>query len=526
LGPETASTEDLLARIRALEEDLCRAENQLKGKDRYIETQLKRRSHVFDVILSNLPDLICTFDLQGCFTYANPALLGVWQRSLPEIIGKNTFDLGYPPELATRIQNEVSIVIASGRRVVNHTPFTGALGETRVYEYIFSPVFDGDRSVEEVTCTARDITERQSMEKALALSEEKLQQVFAQAPVAIIVFRGKDFVVELANPFYHALLPGKQLVGRPFADVVPELGEEVWAVFHKVIETGESHIAHEWYIPYDQNGDGVVEDVWFNVIYHATRDVEGKVNGMIAVCSDVSVQVRARKELELANRRLEEFAYVASHDMQEPLRMVGIYTQIIQEQTAAEDDEMQRYAGFVRQGVERMEHLIRDLLEYSRVTQADDTPPGVVDLNEALAEALKTMEIRIGETNARVSSEPLPKVRGEVSQFVHVFQNLLSNSLKYTRKDVPPEIGISGRRDGENWIVSVRDNGVGFDQQYAQQIFGLFKRLHKDEFSGTGLGLAICQRIVERYGGTIWAEGRPAEGATVHISIPGAKSEC
>jgi PAS domain S-box-containing protein len=506
LGPETASTEDLLARIRVLEEDLGRAE-------RYIETQLKRRSHVFDVILSNLPDLICTFDLQGCFTYANPALLGVWQKTLPEIIGKNTFDLGYPPELAARIQNEVLVVIASGRPVVNHTPFTGALGETRVYEHIFSPVFDGDRSVEEVTCTARDIT------------EEKLQQVFAQAPVAIVVFRGPNFVVELANPFYQALLPGKELVGRPFAEVVPELGEEVWSVFHKVIETGESHIAHEWYIPYDQNGDGVVEDVWFNVIYHATRDATGKIDGMIAVCSDVSVQVRARKELELANRRLEEFAYVASHDMQEPLRMVGIYTQIIHEQSPAENAEMQRYAGFVRQGVERMEHLIRDLLAYSRVTQAEDAAPGVVNLNDALAEALKTMQVRIDETNAKVSVGPLPRVRGEVSQFAHVFQNLLSNSLKYTRKDVPPEIDISGRQNGLNWIVSVRDNGVGFEQQYAQQIFGLFKRLHKDEFSGTGLGLAICQRIVERYGGTIWAEGRPGEGATVYISMPGVKSE-
>jgi PAS domain S-box-containing protein len=517
--------EDLLARIRSLEEDLDRAQEQLRAKDRYIDTQLKRRSHVFDVILSNLPDLICTFDLRGCFTYANPALLGVWQRSLTEIIGKNTFDLSYPPELAARIQDEVRQVILSGHAVINHTPFTGAAGETRVYEYIFSPVFDSHRAVEEVTCTARDITERQRMEKALALSEAKLQQVFAQAPVAIVVFRGRDFVVELANPFFQALLQKKELVGRRFADVVPELGEDVWAIFHKVFDTGEPHVAQEWLIPYDQDGDGVIEDTWFNVVYHPMRDADGKVNGMVGVCSDVSVQVRARKELELANRQLEEFAYVASHDLQEPLRMVGIYTQMIASQLETNDPETKMFAGFVREGVMRMEQLIRDLLAYSKVTQDDKTPTGVADLNESLADALKTLETSIAETDAKVSVANLPCVQGDTPQFAHVFQNLLSNSLKYLRKGVPAEIRVSARRDGENWVVSVQDNGMGFEPQYAQYIFGLFKRLHKKEFSGTGLGLAICQRIVERYGGAIWAEGRPGEGATFYMSLPGSRAD-
>jgi light-regulated signal transduction histidine kinase (bacteriophytochrome) len=168
-----------------------------------------------------------------------------------------------------------------------------------------------------------------------------------------------------------------------------------------------------------------------------------------------------------------------------------------------------------------MAELIKDLLIYSRVVHGDDADWGSADLNVSLSEALKMMESRIRESGAELTIAPLPAVRGESSQLAHVFQNLLSNSLKYRRTDLPPKIAVSAERKNQDWVISVQDNGIGFDPQYAQRIFGLFKRLHKDEFPGTGLGLAICQRIVERYGGRMWAEGRPGEGATFCISLPG-----
>ena len=192
-------------------------------------------------------------------------------------------------------------------------------------------------------------------------------------------------------------------------------------------------VAYECYIPYEQNGDGVIEGAWFNVVYHPMRNNDEIVTGMVAVCNDVSEQVRARRELEFANRRLEEFAYVASHDLQEPLRMVGVYTQLLLGGAQGNDSDTQMYAGFVREGVERMNQLIHDLLAYSRATQADDPR---ADLNDAFSQALKTIETRIAETNATVTAESLPPVRGETSQDAHVFQNLLSNSLKYLRKGV------------------------------------------------------------------------------------------
>ena len=523
--------EDLRARIRLLEEQLRearvaipQAENTSSEKVK-AEAELRQQWRTFDTALSHNLDFNYIFDLQGRFTYINRALLSLWNKPLEEAVGKNFFDLEYPDELAARLQRQIQQVIETRQILRDQTPYVGAAGETGYYEYTFVPVLGEAGEVEAVAGSTRDVTDHVRMKQALALSEQKLQEVFSQAPIAIVVFRGPDFVVELANPYYQALLPGKQLVGRPFAEIVPELGADVWAIMRKVFETGEPHIAHEWYVPYDQNGDGLIEDVWFNVVYHAMRNADGKVSGMVAVCSDVSVQVRARKGLEAANRQLEEFAYVASHDMQEPLRMIGIYTQMIESRIAPADGETQMFSGFVREGVRRMEQLIHDLLAYSKVAQSDDGPAGIADLNEALAEALKMMETAIAEANGTVCVVSLPSVQGDTSQLAHVFQNLLSNSLKYRRAGVAPRIVISAERRNREWIVSVQDNGIGFEPQYAQKIFGLFKRLHKDRFPGTGLGLAICQRIVERYGGRMWAEGRPGQGATFSMSLQECEAE-
>lgn len=164
-------------------------------------------------------------------------------------------------------------MIATGQRVRNVTPFSGPAGEERVYEYIFSPLPGLDGSLETVTCTARNIIDRERLEMQLASSQERLHQFFAQAPVAIVVFRGRDFIVELANENYQKLLPGRDLVGGPFAEVMPELGQEVWDVFNRVLETGKTFIANEWHIPYDSDRNGILDNHWFNVVYQPLREV-------------------------------------------------------------------------------------------------------------------------------------------------------------------------------------------------------------------------------------------------------------
>ncbi|WP_031497671.1 sensor histidine kinase [Bryobacter aggregatus] len=365
-----------------------------------------------------------------------------------------------------------------------------------------------------------DITHRKRVEQELRDSQARLEQVFSQAPVAIVVLVGTDFVVELANPFAEALMNGREIRNKRLPEVLPELGPNVWQVLGQVMNTGQPHRASEWHIPYDYDRDGTLEDHWFNVVFHPVLEMDGRVSGIVVVCSEVTVQVRARQEMERVHRELEEFSYVASHDLQEPLRMVGIYTQLLLRRFVGDHPEAAQYGQFIRQGVDRMEALIRDLLNYSKTIQRDEAPVGLADLPVSLADAIAVLNNHIEEVGAIVHSTALPVVRGDTRQFSHVFQNLISNAIKYGRAGVPTEIEISAIRRAEDWLITVEDNGIGFDPIYAERIFGLFKRLHKDEYPGTGLGLAICQRIVERYGGKMWADGKLGAGAQFYISLP------
>ena len=240
--------------------------------------------------------------------------------------------------------------------------------------------------------------------------------------------------------------------------------------------------------------------------------------------------VRAQKELaesneELltANRELEQFAYVASHDLQEPLRMVNSYTQLLLRRfgPVMNDPDAQEFATYITNGVEHMQLLIQDLLTYSKVIHSD-TPEleNIVDLNACLRQVISMLQDTIGETGAVVTADTLPPVAGDQSQYEQVFQNLISNALKYRKADEPPQIHVSAARSGDEWAIAVKDNGIGFDMQYAERIFGLFKRLHKTEYPGTGIGLAICKRIIERCQGRMWAVSEVGKGSTFYFAVP------
>ncbi|MGA2596639.1 MAG: PAS domain-containing protein [Bryobacteraceae bacterium] len=299
----------------------------------------------------------------------------------------------------------------------------------------------------------------------------------------------------------------------------PNVLPEVLKHWRRALSSGE---AFEMVFPL-RRADGQFRPFLTRV--EPVKDAEGRVVRWFGTNTDITDQRRTEEELRRMNRELEEFAYVASHDLQEPLRMVNIYTQQILRSLAAEDEKLIQYSNFVRQGVNRMEALIQDLLAFSRNVHTDELQIGAADLSESLTEALSILKDRIEDARAIVTTGSLPNVRGDTAQMAHVFQNILSNALKYRRNGVIPEITISAERGGGEWIVRVRDNGIGFEPRYAERIFGLFKRLHKEEYPGTGLGLAICKRIVERYGGRIWAEGRPGDGATFYFSLPFPESQ-
>ncbi|WP_339106302.1 ATP-binding protein [Haloterrigena salinisoli] len=232
----------------------------------------------------------------------------------------------------------------------------------------------------------------------------------------------------------------------------------------------------------------------------------------------------AVSELESSNERLEEFAYAVSHDLQEPLRMITSYLQLLEQRYEDDlDDEGEEFIEFAVDGAERMRSMIDGLLDYSRVqTQGD--PFDAVDLDDVLDDVLTDLQFRIEESNAEIERESLPMVEGDRSQLRQVFQNLLTNAIDYSG-DGAPRIDISAERDGSTWIISVSDNGIGIDPSDAERIFGIFERLHSiDEQTGSGIGLAVCKRIIERHDGTIWVDSKPGSGSTFSFTLPDSKA--
>lgn len=226
-------------------------------------------------------------------------------------------------------------------------------------------------------------------------------------------------------------------------------------------------------------------------------------------------------KLETSNQELEQFAYVASHDLQEPLRMVASFIQLLDMQYKDKlDDQAHEYIDFAVDGAKRMQELINDLLEFSRIT-SNAKEFQAVDLRKVLDEVLFNLEIVIEENDAVIQREHLPVIFGDSSQMFQVFQNLIGNAIKY-RSEKTPKIQISvggGKKD--YWLFSIKDNGIGMEPEYANLIFEIFKRLHtKEEYEGTGIGLAITKRIVERHGGKIWVESEKGKGTTFYFTIP------
>ena len=229
------------------------------------------------------------------------------------------------------------------------------------------------------------------------------------------------------------------------------------------------------------------------------------------------------KKLKFSNRELEQFAYIASHDLQEPLRMVSSFTQLLEMKYNDKlDEEAKEYIRFAVDGAKQMEILINDLLAYSRVTTSKDQFKEI-STEKILDEVISNMESIIMENHVAITKEPLPSIYGNYPQIKQVFQNLLGNSIKYKGHQLP-KIHISAKEEEDHWLFSFTDNGIGIDPEYSQQVFKIFKRLHtRDEYEGTGIGLAITKRIILHHGGRIWVESKLGKGSTFHFTIPKVK---
>lgn len=226
------------------------------------------------------------------------------------------------------------------------------------------------------------------------------------------------------------------------------------------------------------------------------------------------------QELMVSNEELQAFAYSVSHDLQEPLRTIGLYAQMLERGSPLGSSDANELLNTIRRNAVRMQEMLRQLLLLSRVSRSE-VERVKVPLQEVLSTVIRDFEIAITSTSAELVIGPMPTVKGWPDRLSVVFQNLIGNALKYRRSDVPPRIEIRAVDQGAEWKFSVSDNGIGFEQKYAEKIFEVFKRLHvQDRYGGTGVGLAIVRRVVERHGGRIWAEGQPNGGSTFHFTLP------
>ena len=375
------------------------------------------------------------------------------------------------------------------------------------------PVRNEEHRIRRIVGIADDITERKERERALAESERRYRTLAENFPNGAVGLFDDDlrYTAVGGELLDSTGVSPEERIGNSVYDIYPDhLVEETEPYFEAALE-GE---ANSFEVEYHDRH-------LFAYTLPVRNDDEEVLAGMLVV-QDVTERREYQHQLEESNERLEQFAYAASHDLQEPLRMVMSYLQLIESRYGdALDEDGEEFLEFAVDGAERMRAMIDGLLEYSRIeTRGDPFEP--VDLNNVLDNVREDLQMRIDESNAEITTDDLPCVDGDDSQLRQVFQNLLNNAIEYS-EDEPPQVDISARRDEDQWIISVQDEGIGIDPDEQERIFEVFQRLHThDEHSGTGIGLALSQRIVERHGGEIWVDSEPDEGSTFSFTIPTA----
>ncbi|MBO0937295.1 PAS domain S-box protein [Fibrella sp. HMF5335] len=423
-----------------------------------------------------------------------------------------------------------------------------------------------------ITGIIQDVTPQVLVQQRIQESQQRLLSSFEAAPVGIAVIGRDQLTFKLVNPAYAKLVDRHvdQLVSKPLLEAIPELqGQGFDLLLDNILATGVPYTANE--ISAQLMVGGQLSTVYFNTTYQPLYETgslgDGPVTSILAVALDVTEQVLARqkieeseqryrnlsadldeqiqqrtqelqatvRDLERSNDNLQQFAYVASHDLQEPLRKIQAFGNILNTQYASQLGDGADYLQRMQSAATRMSVLIKDLLTYSRIsTQQEITNP--VPLGNVVKTVLSDLDLIIAETEAVVTVTPLPTIQGDKSQLGQLFQNLISNALKFRRSGVIPEVHITAaaipadslppvvrpmRLTNYYYRIDVTDNGIGFDEKYLGRIFQVFQRLHgRNEFAGTGIGLAICEKVAANHGGAITASSKPGEGATFSVYLP------
>jgi PAS domain S-box-containing protein len=474
------------------------------------------RLRQIEAVLDGMVEGLLLVDASGAVIRANPAAI--------RIVGDldsfevRTFDGRLIPdddrparralrgEAISRLELQIHRKDTGGHRIVSHSA---------------TPVCDEAGKISHAVVILHDITEQKQTEAELqrvhdALRESQLRfrRLADSNMLGIAVFNLDGRVLD-ANAEHLRLMDRTQedlAAGLYWKDCTPQ--EWHAADQRALADLRATGVARAYEKEFLHNNGRRIP-----VLLGASMVDEAAQEG-VAFTIDLSERKEAIEALSRSNKDLQQFAFVASHDLQEPLRMVSSYTQLLarkyQGQLGPEADEYIRYAV---DGANRMSALIRDLLHFSRFGFAELRPPQSTELSVMVDWALLSLRTAVQESGAEITFDGLPTVSVDQSQMPQVFQNLIGNAIKYRRAEEVPRIQISANREGDEWIIAVQDNGIGFDPQHAGLLFGVFKRLHGREYPGSGIGLAICKRIVERHGGRIWATSEPDQGSTFYFTL-------
>jgi PAS domain S-box-containing protein len=478
------------------------------------EQALDQSRALLRTVIDSIPQSIFWKDQHryylGCNTHY-AALAGLEHPDA--IIGRHDSDLSWPG-LVDTYQTDEQTVLADGQALLNReAQVIDTDGRHLIVQTSIIPLVDRYGNTTGLVGSLEDITERRRTE----LNYEMVIRNSLEGFLITAIEDGRflecnDAMCRMSGYTREELLT-MRIQNLDAVETPTDIANRDQAL----IAAGSARFATR-----HRRKDGEIIDVDISVTYHP--DMGGRKFAFIRDTSEYRQLIeelrRRTEELARSNAELEQFAYVASHDLQEPLRMVASYIQLLSRRYAGKlDQDADEFIGYAVDGVKRMQQLISDLLAYSRVgTRGKAFEPSAID--EVLAQVLRSMQFTIEDHNARITHDPLPILPVDPTQIGQLFQNLIGNGVKFCDK-VQPHIHISAEEDGDFWRFGIKDNGIGIDPQHFERIFAIFQRLHsQDEYSGTGIGLAICKRIVQRHHGRIWLDSQPGQGTTFYFTLP------
>ncbi len=471
----------------------------------------------------NESSIVAITDQKGVIQYANDNFCKISKYSRKELIGQDhrIINSGFHPKEFIR---ELWVTIANGKIWRGELKNKAKDGTIYWVDTTIVPFLNDLGKPYQYVAIRADITERKKIEENLKKSlKETTDYKYALDESSIIAITDQKGVIQYANDNFCRIskYSREELIGQDHRIVNSgyhnkEFIRELWVtIANGKIWRGDIK---------NKAKDGTT--YWVETTIVPFLNASNKPYQYVAIRADITqrkeTEVRLSEniqELERSNQELEQFAYIASHDLQEPLRMVGSYMQLIERRYKGKlDKDADDFIHFAIDGATRMKQLIADLLNYSRMNK--DGTITLVNMNDVLAEVMQNLSASIKENNGIVGFDNMPVIEADRTQMVQLFQNLVSNALKFKREGIPPVINVNATQQNDKWLFSITDNGIGIERQYSEKVFVVFKQLHtKAKYGGTGIGLAIAKKIVERHGGKIWFESTTGNGTTFYFTL-------